>query len=293
MDNETLYYIQQGRISNPGVFAPLFDVLPDSIEELVKIVQGLTIHVYWAGSYGLKIPDTRMPELQLRTMEKRLASLLELDSRPYQEARPIDKKQIGNCRDFSLLLVSMLRHKGIAARARCGFGVYFLDNHYEDHWVVEYWNTKLKRWVMVDAQLDNLQCETLKIRFNPLDVPRDQFIVGGKAWQMCRLHGEDPTKFGIFDMNGMGFIRGNTVRDLAALNRVEMLPWDCWGIILSENDEDQHPSPLIDEIAALAAVDMPDTEKLRSLYETHENLRLGNSFISFVGAKPVTLGFDW
>jgi hypothetical protein len=38
----------------------------------------------------------------------------------------------------------------------------------------------------VDAQLDELQREVLKIPFDPLDVTRDQFIVGGRAWQMCR-----------------------------------------------------------------------------------------------------------
>jgi len=33
---------------------------------------------------------------------------------------------------------------------------------------------------MVDAQLDDLQCKTLQIQFDPLDVPPGQFVtVGG------------------------------------------------------------------------------------------------------------------
>ena len=54
-----------------------------------------------------------------------------------------------------------------------------LLNYYDDHWVVEYWNAGQARWILVDAQLDTIQCEALRIPFNPLDVPRDQFIVGG------------------------------------------------------------------------------------------------------------------
>jgi hypothetical protein len=186
MNKETDFFSEQGPISNPGSYIYLFDDLPDTIDELVKVVQGLTIHVFWAERYGLIIPGERMSELQLRTMEKRLAGTLQLDPRPLQENRSIDKRLIGNYRDFSLLMVSMLRQKGIPARARCGFGAYFENNKFIDHWVAEYWNAQEERWVMVDAQLDGLQCEVLKIRFNPLDVPRDQFIVGGKAWQMCR-----------------------------------------------------------------------------------------------------------
>jgi hypothetical protein len=44
------------------------------------------------------------------------------------------KRLVGNCRDFSTMLCAMLRHQGVPARARCGFGAYFLPNHYEDHW---------------------------------------------------------------------------------------------------------------------------------------------------------------
>ena len=140
MNSDLNYFVQQGRMSDPGVYASLYENLPASISELVKLVQGITIHVFWAERYGLKVPPERMDELQLRSMERRLARTIELDPRPLSEARTIDKKLIGNCRDHSLLLASLLRHQGIPARARCGFGAYFLPDHFEDHWVTEYWN---------------------------------------------------------------------------------------------------------------------------------------------------------
>ena len=234
MDAELTFYREQGTISNPGPYDYLFGNLPATVVELVRVVQGITIHVFWAERYGYKIPSERLAEVQLRTMEKRLARTLELDKRPLIDSRPLDKKLVGNCRDFSLLLASMMRHQGIPSRARCGFGAYFLPEHFEDHWVTEYWDSDRRRWVLVDSQLDQFQISSMDINFDPLDVPRDQFIVAGSAWRMCRNGKADPKDFGIFDMHGNGFIRGNLVRDLASLNKVELLPWDCWGVILEE-----------------------------------------------------------
>ena len=93
------YFSQQGRISDPGIHGALYEGLPTSMEDLVKVVQGVTIHVFWTERYGFKAPPERMAELQLRWMDKRLARTLELDERPLVEARPIDRKLLGNCRD--------------------------------------------------------------------------------------------------------------------------------------------------------------------------------------------------
>ena len=287
MNSDLSCFVQQGRMSDPGIYASLYENLPTSISELVKLVQGITIHVFWAERYGLKIPPERMDELQLRSMERRLARTIELDPRPLDKARTIDKKLIGNCRDHSLLLASLLRHQGIPARARCGFGAYFLPDHFEDHWVTEYWNQEQSRWVMVDAQLDELQCDVMKIPFNTLDVPRDQFIVGGKAWQMCRSGEQDADKFGIFDMHGLGFVRGNLVRDVASLNKMELLPWDCWGVILSEQLDNSDDLSMLDEVAALTAGDVPNFEAVRSLYESDPRLHVSGSLVSYVNGNKV------
>jgi hypothetical protein len=287
MDSTLTYFTQQGRMSDPGVYASLYENLPTSISELVKLVQGITIHIFWAERYGLKIPAERMDELQLRSMERRLARTIELDPRPLGEARSIEKKLLGNCRDHSLLLASLLRHQGIPARARCGFGAYFMPDHFEDHWVTEYWNQENSRWVLVDAQLDDLQCDVMKIPFDTLDVPRDQFIVGGKAWQMCRSGEQDADKFGIFDMHGLGFVRGNFVRDVASLNKMELLPWDCWGVILNEKLDNPDDLSVLDEVATLTASDVPDFEAVRSRYESDPRLHVNGSLLSYVNGNMV------
>ena len=243
----------------------------------------------WAERYGVKHTPERQAEVQLRTMPRRLERTLELDPRPLSEPRALEQKLVGNCRDHSLLLAAMLRHQGVPARARCGFGAYFMPNHYEDHWVTEYWNQDQARWVLVDAQLDVLQCDVMKIPFSPLDVPRDQFLVGGAAWGLCRSGAADPEQFGIFDMHGLGFIRGNLVRDVAALNKVELLPWDCWGVILSESLDDPSDLALLDEAAALTSGDVPDWERVRALYENDPRLRVDGSILSYVDGEMISI----
>lgn len=281
--NSTLnYFSQQGRMTDPGTYASLYENLPTSIPDLVKLVQGVTIHVFWTERYGFKAPPERMDELQLRSIERRLGQTIVLDPRPLTEPRPLDRKLLGNCRDHSLLLASLLRYQGVPARARCGFGAYFMPNHFEDHWVTEYWSNGQSRWVLVDAQLDELQRDVLKIDFDTLDVPRDQFIVGGKAWQMCRSGEQDPETFGIFDMHGLGFVRGNLVRDVASLNKMELLPWDCWGVILTEALDNPEDLAVLDEVAALSAEDVPNFERLRSRYESDPRLFVNGSLLSYV-----------
>ncbi len=284
MNPSSTYYVQHGSISDPGAYSALFDLLPNNVADLAQVVQGITIHVFWAERYGYKFPPRRTAELQLRTIEKRLAQTIELDPRPLLEPRPLDKKLLGNCRDHSVLLAAMLRHQGQPARARCGFGTYFLPDHYEDHWVTEYWNQEQNRWILVDAQLDKFQAETLGIDFDPLDVPRDRFLVAGQAWQMCRLGAADPEKFGIFDMHGLGFVRGNLVRDLAALNKMELLPWDCWGIILSEQIDDPDDLSLLDRAADLTACATADLDAVRAVY-ADPRLRMDGKLLSYVDGK--------
>ena len=289
MANDPAYFVQPAPITDPGPYASLLDGLPADMGELCRLVQGLTIHVYWAERYGIQHSPERQSEVQLRTIQRRLKRSLELDPRPLTETRPLEKKIVGNCRDFSVLLVSILRHQGLPARARCGFGAYFFPNHYEDHWVAEYWHAGKGRWILVDAQLDDFQCEVLKISFDPLDVPRDQFIVGGRAWQMCRSGQAAPDSFGIFDMHGLGFVRGDFIRDVAALNKVELLPWDCWGIIEKAREDDPDDLAFLDHLADLTNADVPDLEAVRKLYETDARLRVRGPVNSYTSQGVETI----
>lgn len=286
--NDTSYFSRYGRMTDPGPYVDLYAGLPSDLADLVNVVQGLVVHVFWADRYGLQLTEARQAEVQLRSMERRLHRTLELDPGPLTTARLLEKKIVGNCRDFSLTLASMLQSQGIPARPRCGFGVYFMPHHYEDHWVCEYWQEAEKRWVLVDAQMDELQQKVLQLPFDPLDVPRDQFIVGGAAWKMCRSGQADPDQFGIFDMHGIDFVKGNLVRDVAALNKMELLPWDCWGLIFDDYGTlPPDDLSLLDRLADLTQADVPDWESVRQIYESDPRLGVGASIQSFVNGSMI------
>jgi hypothetical protein len=284
------YFTAHGLITTPGKHAALLDHLPADLSLLRRIVQGLMIHIHWAEQYGVQLSEQRRDEVQLRFVVHQLDRLFELDPQALANARPFDKRLVGNCRDFSVILTAMLRHQGVPARARCGFGRYFLPNHYEDHWACEYWDAAQNRWVLVDAQLDELQCEKLSIQFDPLDVPRDQFIVGGKAWQLCRTGQANPDTFGIFDMYGLWFVRGNFVRDIASLNKMELLPWDSWGIIEAK-DEELSPEDLtfLDQVAKLTSHDVPEFERVRTLYKEDNRLHVPAMIHSYTRMRVQTI----
>jgi hypothetical protein len=141
-----------------------------------------------------------------------------------------------------------------------------------DHWVTEYRSAGTGRWVRVDAQLDDLQRTLLQPSFDPDDMAPGPFLPAGEAWQACRRGEADPARFGIFDMWGLWFVLGNVVRDLAALNKVELLPWDTWGPMRLRQDPDPTEGELIDTVASVMAAG--DASAVRALYDGTDSLKV-------------------
>jgi hypothetical protein len=270
--------------------APMFDELPGDVAALARVVQGLLLHEHWAPAYGIALADERRRESHIRPTKRMLDHLLAHDGRPLAVGRPVEARLVGVCRHFTVLLVAMLRAKGIPARARCGFGAYFNPGHFEDHWVCEYWNAAEARWVLVDAQIDELQRTKLNPDFDLRDVPRDRFVIAGDAWAQCRAGEADPSTFGIFAMRGLWFIAGNLMRDVAALNNMEMLPWDVWGAMIRPDEPLQNDQlALFDRLAAVTRTPDAAFAELRALYEGDERLRVPATVFNSVLNRPETI----
>jgi hypothetical protein len=264
------YYATQSAMSDPGKYAYLFDSLPDDIPGLCRVVQGIYVHYY----SGTKFPPSHKRQVDTRNMSKILAKIVEMDERPLTEERHVQRRFVGCCRDASLLLCSMLRHRGIPARTRVGFAVYIrlkdAPGFKVDHVVTEYWDAKDQRWKMVDAEQSEAHVRHNKIDFDVTDIPHDRFIVGGNAWQTCRDGLDNSNSYGsnpgdIF--RGMWAIRNRLVHDLATQNKVELLLWDTWGwlewkIELSEDD-----LKLLDHVAVLTQAGDSAFDDMRALYE--------------------------
>jgi hypothetical protein len=229
--DELDYYRHQSRLTDPGSKRHLFRGLPADVAAMAEVIGGVLVHRDCTVRFGFTLPEQRRDEANTRHVEAILNYLDTLDER-HPQAR-----FAGTCRDFAVLLCAMLREAGIPARARAGFAGYFTNGFFDDHWVVEVWNDK-HGWHLVDAQVASAPTGTYTdADIDPLNVPRDAFLVGGQAWQECRTGGRDLDRIGTSaaGLTGMWEVQGNVIRDLAALNRVETLPWDEWG---------SHPRPL-------------------------------------------------
>ena len=220
---------------------------------LAEAVRSVMVHVHWRGAYQLPDDPARAyAETNLRDVHAKLRRIGALEAslgRRADEVAPLPfpQKLIGNCRDHSVLYAALLRHVGIPARARCGFGGYFEAGQWIDHWVVERWDGR--RWVISDPQLDGVMKEALRFSFDPMDLPDGAFVSGGEAWRACRA-GDDPERYGILQFWGWDFVRGNLIRDVNALAGRELLPWDCWGQMLEPTPEPG--SPAMADLDALA-----------------------------------------
>jgi hypothetical protein len=201
----------------------------------------------------------------------------------------------GNCRHYTVLAVAMLRAQGTPARARCGFGGYFGTGWFEDHWVCEYWDEAAQRWKLGDFQIDDVQLKLFDVDFDLMDVPRDKFLVAGDAWRLCRDGGADPATFGLSLMNegGSAWIAANLLRDVAALNNVEMLPWDVWGAMPAPDETiTGEQNALFDRLAGLTGDPDAAFAELSAAYADDPRLHVPDRVYNAVRnrAEPVLPG---
>jgi hypothetical protein len=279
MSPSPTFYSTPGPMTDPGEYAPQLKDLPTNLPELVRALQGLAVHIFWAERYGLKLSEERQAEVQLRPLRRRLARILALDPAPLTQPRPYERRLVSNCRDFSTMITGLLIQQGVPARARCGFGTYFTPGKFEDHWVCEYWHAGQGRWIRFDPQIDDLMRSALKLRFDPLDMgtePNGWFVPAGEAWLLCRRDDYNPDHFGIFQWHGWNFIKSNLIRDLLALNKVEILPWDFWPGMGKQYPEEFSPADWerTDALAELTGQPEANFDAIRAYYEADPALKV-------------------
>jgi hypothetical protein len=254
-------WLEPGVMTDPGKYRHLLDDLPADVPALFRVVQGLMLHEFWADEYGVTLPPPPRETVNTRPVERLLEAIVACDDRPLGETREPGGRIATNCRGFTVLAVALLRVKGVPARSRSGFGAYFTDGYYEDHWVVEFFDGA--RWRLGDAQLDDLQAGRLGVTFDRTDIPRDRFVIPSDAWRLVRDDRADPSRFGLSAIGEAGewWIAANLMRDAAALTGVETLPWDTWGVM--PEPDDAVDRALFEELAAATAgPSMPDVRRL-------------------------------
>jgi hypothetical protein len=222
---------------------------------------------------GRSFPDAHKPDVDIRYVDKILATIIARNDAPLTVERPPEQRFVGCCRDASLLLAAMLRHKGIPARLRAGFATYInigVKDFAVDHVITEVWDAAANRWKFVDAEQDDYLIKHNQIDFDVHDIPHDKFVVGGMAWQQMRNGTTAPDTYG-WDPNdamsrGEWPIRNRMLVDLAAFSKVELLLWDTWGWMNLDVKLTEDDNKLLDRIAALTLADDSAFEELRAVY---------------------------
>ncbi len=220
-------WIDHNRMSDPAGYGATLAGLPSDIGALNGIIQGLLVHADWLADHGL---DESLYHASSRTtlpIADRLADILQRDAQGLDARRPSSRRALGTCRDFALMLCSILRSQGLPARLRCGFAAYF-GSGWEDHWVCEYWDDPTQSWRLSDPQIDRMLKDRYRIGFDPKDVPRQSFLTAGQAWLDCRSGKADPDRFGHGEVTGAWFVKVNVIRDHYVLNGRETSIWDDW-----------------------------------------------------------------
>ncbi|SFN92756.1 Transglutaminase-like superfamily protein [Streptomyces sp. cf124] len=256
MANDVFDYARPGPFTSlESAQLRLLEGLPEDPAGICAAVQGLVIQPADAAASG--ISESRIAEKNIRPVSELISALTALDPAPLHQPRTPETRVVGTCRHFATIACAILRARGIASRARCGFGTYFLRGRGVDHWITEYRDDHDGRWVRVDTEhLGQGYVD------RPDDLAPDEFLTGGEAWLRYRAGSIDPALFGVAGTEhawGPAEISGNAVRDLAALCKQETLNWDEWGRMTAAyegrtgTDYDQ----LIDEVADACAKDDP------------------------------------
>ncbi|HEY5589988.1 MAG TPA: SUMF1/EgtB/PvdO family nonheme iron enzyme, partial [Paludibacter sp.] len=88
------------------------------------------------------------------------------------------------CREYAILLASVLKHRGIPARVRSGHATYLIPGFHASHVICEVWNENDKRWMLVDPSM------------NMVDFSRDKFDFSNDAWLQMQKNEIDPNIYG-------------------------------------------------------------------------------------------------
>lgn len=211
------FYKKTSYFTDLGYYKEFARNLPNDIEELCILQRMQIIHpfafrdkeirtkkdCFWGDMTKVPIDRLDYEDDIFPTAQSVLSELLRKNSNYSIDREAKDKIHV-TCRGQAILLASILKAKGIPARARSGFAEYILDDGiYYDHWITEYFDENENRWKLVDA---DMHCPNHEIGFDLNDIPYDKFLFGANAYLGIRqnkykpetiLYASDPPTLGL------------------------------------------------------------------------------------------------
>jgi formylglycine-generating enzyme required for sulfatase activity len=275
-DEESIleFYRQYSIFTDPGEYAYLYKNLPDSLPELCFLLKSQFIHPYSElPEYRNLFPKERWDEqLKYPTVKSVLQGLMAYDSRGFVKDRKPENRLVLGCRDYSLLLASVLKYRGIPARLRTGHASYLIPEFHTSHVICEVWNKDDKRWMLVDPGL------------NMIDFSREKFDFSYDAWLKLQKGEIDPTLYGSPGKgSGKMSIIIKVCHDLASILGAEHTVYQYAPIMdFAFENKSQLPAEqteILNRISEL--MKSPDAEnlsKLQEIYNTTPQIQMTKKF---------------
>jgi formylglycine-generating enzyme required for sulfatase activity len=257
------FYKQYSPFTDPGEYVYLFKNLPDSLPELCSLIKSQFIHPFSElRYYSEQIPEERWNELgNYPTVQSILKGLVTYDSRGLVNDRKPEHRLILGCREYAILLASVLKYRDIPARVRFGHARYLIPGFHASHTICEVWNKKETRWMLVDPGL------------GMVDFSKDEFDFSYDAWLRLQKKEIDPAIYGNpGHYTGIISIVGKICPDLASLLGNEYTLYQYAPILEYAFNNNQLPAnqiKILNEISEL--MKSPDTGNLSKLQEIYNN----------------------
>jgi hypothetical protein len=213
------FYQTPGPYTSPGEFRSLLQALPDDNEQVVKFIKMLLIHPLEARNRNVRFNYKKALRsgVDHRSIDHILANpqvhaLLSLNTTELQS----DPSQRGilSCDHHAVLFTSILRLKGKAVRARCGYAAYLVPGKLTPHWICEVYNESKQRWEFVDP-------EQIKFR-----LAKGMFLPAGKVWLDVQRGALHLNQILPDYRSGWDGIKYRLLNDLNALMKNELLNYD-------------------------------------------------------------------
>jgi sulfatase modifying factor 1 len=268
------FYRQYSSFTDPGEYKYLYKNLPDSLPELCRLIKSQFIHPYSElPKYRDQIPKERWNEsLKYPTVKSILKGLLSYDSRGIVKDRKVEDRLVLGCREYAILLASILKYRGIPARVRNGHATYLIPGFHTSHTICEVWNENDKRWMLVDPGT------------GMIDFCREKFDFSNDLWLKMQKGEIDPNLYGLpGNYTGLVSIVGKICPDLASILGTEYTIYQYAPILdYAFKNNNQLPAEQIEILNRISelmkSLDAENLSKLQEIYNNTPQIQITKSF---------------
>lgn len=269
------FYKQYSSFTDPGEYSYLYKNLPDSLPELCRLIKAQFVHPFSdLPQYRHQIPEERWNEwiTMYPNVQSILKGLLSYDSSGFIYNRKPENRLILGCREYAIVLASVLKYRGIPARVRAGHAGYIEPGLHVSHAICEVWNKKEERWMLVDPGLDMI------------DFKREQFDFSNEVWLKMQKGDINPDLYmAPPNIAGMISIAGKISPDLSSLLGTEFIITQYAPImdacLESNNQFSAEQIEILNRICKLmSTLDAKNLSELQEIYKNTPQVQLSKAF---------------